>query len=126
MYSISFSVFGAHYLIADQLRMTLVSPITGQPIKSALLGDTSNPNGIININKLNNFQNQLNTTKSFNPINAITTTYSLAWDLFLLIIGYYIFNFLILFGISYIIVVPMIFIYTFFLGRAVLALVRGY
>src|SRR5256885_5044977 len=126
LYAMSFSVLAAQYMIGDVFRLTLTSPITNQPIKSALLGDTNNPGGIIQYNKLNAFQQNLNTTKPFNVVNAITTTYSIGWELFLLLTGFYIFNFLYLFGISFIIIIPMIVIYIMLLVRAVLALVRGY
>lgn len=126
MYSISFSVLAAQFIIGDVLRLPLVSPVTGQVIKSALLGDKNNPGGIIQNDKLNAWQQGLNTTQKFNPVNAITTTFSIGWDLFLLATGFYVFNFLYLMGISFIIIIPIISLYVMLLARMVIALVRGY
>lgn len=122
LYCLSFSALGGQW-VADIFHLTLTSPVTGQQIKPALL---NGPTPVINQAHIKDFQNSLNTTQKFNPVNAITQTYTIGWNIFLLLTGLYIFNLLYLLGIPAIFVVPMIIVYVILLARAVLALVRGY
>jgi hypothetical protein len=123
MYAVSFSPLGAQWVLGDLMGITLTSPVTNQVIKPALIGGST---PIINQTAINSFQNNLNSTKSFNVVTAIPTTYAIGWQIFLLLTALYIFNILYLLGVPVIFIIPMIIIYVILLARAVLALVRGY
>jgi hypothetical protein len=126
MYSMSFSVLAAQYIIGDVFRLTLKSPVTGQVIKSAILGDTYNPGGIVHKDTINNLGNKINATNPFNdPANAVIYTYNVGKEVFLLFVGLYIFNFLYLMGISFIIIIPMLVLYEILFVVCIISLIRG-
>ena len=124
MYGTSFSLLGAQYVISDVFGSTLTSPVTGQPIKSSLLGNGTN--GIINIGIIN--QQQLNITsnsRSATVTNPIGTAASMAWEIMQILTGTYIFNTLYLLGVPAIFIAGLVILYVILLARAIIAYIRG-
>ena len=117
-YSFSFGMLGAQFL-ADSYGITLTGP-DGSPIKNALLE-------YVNQDQLNTFSQ--NVTASNNGtswgLEPIKQAGDIATFLFYLVTGTLIFNFLYLFGIPAIFIIPIVIIYFILLGRAIIALIRG-
>ena len=118
MYSMSFSMIGTQYILGDQFGITMTS-MSGVPIKSNLLGitdiDTLNIIGA-NVTETNA------TTIRTNPVAAAA---EIAYELFLLITGTYIFNMLLLFDVPVVFVAGLILIYVLLMIRAVVGYLRG-
>ena len=118
MYSMSFSMIGTQYILGDQFGITMTS-MNGVPIKSNLLA-------ITDIDTLNiigaNVTGTNATTIRANPVVAAA---EIAYELFLLITGTYIFNMLLLFDVPVVFVAGMIFIYVLLMIRAVVGYLRG-
>lgn len=123
MYSVSFSLLAGQYVVGDVYGITLRS-WTGAEIKSDILSfihqDTLNEvtSAIANVNSTRN-----------NTLDSVTQSFELGltigFELFLLLTGIYIFDFLILMGVPVIFVGPMIMLYLILLGRAIIAYLRG-
>lgn len=117
-YSFSFGLLGAQFM-ADSYGITLTAP-DGTPIKNALLD-------YINEDQLNTFSS--NVTSSNNGtswgLEPIIQAGNIATFLFYLLTGTLIFNFLYLFGVPAIFIIPIVIIYFILLARSVIALIRG-
>ena len=118
MYSMSFSMIGTQYILGDQFGITMTS-MSGVPIKSNLLA-------ITDIDTLNvigaNVTGTNATTIRTNPLVAAA---EIAYELFLLITGTYIFNMLLLFDVPVVFVAGLILIYVLLMIRAVVGYLRG-
>ncbi len=118
MYSMSFSMIGTQYILGDQFGITMTS-MSGVPIKSNLLS-------ITDIDTLNiigaNVTGTNATTIRTNPVVAAA---EIAYELFLLITGTYIFNMLLLFDVPVVFVAGLILIYVLLMIRAVVGYLRG-
>lgn len=123
MYAASFSVLIGQYVWADVMGITLTNS-EGVPLKPSILA-------FINIENINEItaniagsQSQENSTLS--PVdNAFAVGYYVGWQLITLLTGTYIFNVLFLLGVPAIAIAPMVIIYVFLLGRALIAYIRG-
>ena len=125
MYATSFSLLGAQYVINDVFGTTLTSPVTGQPIKSNLIG-SNGTGGILSIATIN--QQQLNVTsntRSNTVTDPIGTAAGMAWELMQILTGTYIFNILYLLGVPAIFITGLVAIYVILLVRAIIAYIRG-
>ena len=118
VYCASFGMLGAQFL-ADSYGITLTAP-DGTVIKSSLIDSIK----IQNINKMYNDVNNLKNGTSF-IFDVLTTGSQIAFELFTLLTGTYIFNIMYLFGIPAIFIIPIAVVYVILLVRALIALVRG-
>ena len=99
MYSLSFSMLGAQYIIGDVLGIQLTD-FQNQPVKSELLNT-------INQGSFNSIQQNVTSTARSSVITNIITAAQIGFEVFQLITGTFIFNILLMFG------VPLIFVYCF-------------
>ncbi len=121
VYSVSFSMLGAQFM-ADSYGITLVSP-DGEPIKSDVID-------LININNLNAasdaiITNQTQARETEFTLDPIFAGATIAWELFLLLTGTYIFNIMFVFGIPVIFIIPISAIYVILLANTLIAKIRG-
>ena len=118
-YAFSFGFLGAQYL-ADSYGIMLTAP-DGTVIRNAM-------SDIIVIGNINTMSTQVNTTvANFSGItlDPILNAASIAWSLFQLMTGTYVFNILSLFGVPPVFIIPIAVIYMILLARTVIALIRG-
>ena len=117
-YSFSFGLLGAQFM-ADSYGIVLTAP-DGTVIKNALLE-------YINEDQINTFSS--NVTASNNGtswgLEPIIQAGNIATFLFYLLTGTLIFNFLYLFGVPAIFIIPIVVFYFILLARAIIALIRG-
>jgi|SRR3990170_1892449 len=117
-YSFSFGLLGAQFM-ADSYGIVLTAP-DGTVIKNALLE-------YINEDQINTFSS--NVTASNNGtswgLEPIIQAGNIATFLFYLLTGTLIFNFLYLFGVPAIFIIPIVVIYFILLARSIIALIRG-
>ena len=118
-YAFSFGFLGAQFL-ADSYGIILTAP-DGTVIKNAM-------QDIIKISNINTMSTQVNSTVgNFSGITLepVLNAAAIAWSLFQLLTGTYVFNILYLFGIPPVFIVPIGVIYMIMLARTVIALIRG-
>jgi hypothetical protein len=117
-YAFSFGMLGAQYM-ADSYGITLTAH-DGTIIKNSILD-------FVNEDRINTFSQ--NVTSSNNGtswgLEPIIQAGNIATDLFWLLTGASIFNFLYLFGVPAIFIAPIVIIYFFLLARTIIALIRG-
>ena len=117
-YSFSFGLLGAQFM-ADSYGIVLTAP-DGTVIKNALLE-------YINEDQINTFSQ--NVTASNNGtswgLEPIIQAGNIATFLFYLLTGTLIFNFLYMFGVPAIFIIPIVVIYFILLARTIIALIRG-
>lgn len=97
MYSLSFSMLGAQYIIGDVLGITLTD-FQGNPLKTGVLN-------AINQGSFNSIQNNVTSTARSSVVTNIVTAAQIGFEVFQLITGTFIFQILLMFG------VPLIFVY---------------
>ena len=125
MYSTSFSLLAAQYVLGDVFGTTLTSPVTGAPLKSNLIG-TNGTGGIISISTINTQQQNITSITRNNTVsNPIGTAAGQAWELLQILTGTYIFNVLSLLGIPSIFISGIVVLYVILLARAIIAYIRG-
>ena len=118
-YAFSFGFLGAQFL-ADSYGITLTAP-DGTVIKNAMTD-------IIQIGNINTMSAQVTNSTSNQTglsLDPIFYAASIAWSLFQLLTGTYVFNILYLFGVPSVFIVPIGALYTIMLARTVIALIRG-
>jgi len=121
VYSVSFSMLGAQFL-ADSYGITMVNQ-DGVPIKSTVIDNIRIENlNTATANIVSNQTSERETEWINNPILAGAT---IAWELFLLLSGTYIFNIMFQFGIPIIFIVPISAIYIILLANTLIAKIRG-
>jgi len=118
MYSLSFGLLGAQYILADTFGVTMVS-YDGTPIKSNLL-ETVNLERFQDIS--GNIIETNSTTIRTNPVIAAA---EIIYEVFLLLTGTYVFQLLSILGIPTIFVTAFVFIYFIFMVRAITLYLRG-
>lgn len=125
MYSTSFSLLAAQYVLGDVFGTTLTSPITGAPLKSNLIG-VNGTSGIIQINTINTQQQNITgITRNNTVTNPIGTAAGQAYELLQILTGTYIFNVLALLGVAPIFISGLVVLYVILLARAIIAYIRG-
>ena len=118
MYSVSFSVLGKQYIFGDIIGIEMTN-FEGTPITSNLLA-------MIDVDALNiSKSNVVNTNETTVKTDPVIAAADIAWEIFLLLTGTYIFNVMILFGVPVIFVSGLIFLYLIMLARAFIAYLRG-
>jgi len=118
MYSMSFSMLGVQFVLGDVFGITMTS-MSGVPIKSNLLEITD----IDTLNILG--ANVTGTNATLVRTDPITAAAEMAYEIFLLITGTYIFNMLLLFDVPVVFVAGLILIYVMLMMRAVIGYLRG-
>lgn len=126
MYVLSIGFLGAQFM-ADSYGITLETP-DGSPVRSGVLD-------FINQDFVNTFSSnatqQVNQTSglpggaTFFIDNPVVAGATMAWELFLLMTGTYIFNLLYLFGMPPIFIVMITVPYMFLLVNTLIAKIRG-
>lgn len=138
MYSISFTVIAGQYIIADVFQFTLVSPVTGAPMKPALLS----------IGNVNNFQSiEQNATYGSVPTSQQRSFFmqlcsnipvaggvcssvefwgNLFFQIFLILTGTEIFQIIVFFGVPGIFALVMLAPYYILLFRALLGYAKNF
>lgn len=124
-YAFGFISVGLEYSVAQVWHVELVSPVTGQPMNSAIVGylqqDEVNERStnIINANYTGN-------STFFDKIETFTTGAAfVAWELVALMTGTYVFRTMLLLGVPDWFVTSFIVLYGLLLARAILGYVRG-
>ena len=117
-YSFSFGLLGAQFM-ADSYGIVLTAP-DGTVIKNALLE-------YINEDQINTFSSNVTASNNGSSwgLEPIIQAGNIATFLFYLLTGTLIFNFLYLFGVPAIFIIPIVVIYFILLARAIIALIRG-
>ena len=118
MYALSFGLLSMQFMVGDVLGMDITSG-DGTSIRPQILTDT-------NVAQLNNSTStivgQSQNTVTNNPILAAAT---IAWELFMLLTGTYIFSLLSLFGVPSIFIAGMVILYVLMLSRSIIGYLRG-
>jgi len=117
VYAVSFGVLGAQFL-ADAFNVTIYN-LEGDEIRSPV-------EDMVNIDAINQRTLEITQTNQTELVSdPAGTAASIAWTMFLLLTGMYVFNILILFGVPLIFVVPFAALFLIMLGRSLIALIRG-
>ena len=128
MYCVSFSILGVQFIVADVFHVQ-VTDFNGNPIKNILItgvGQQSNGQSTLN----NIYNNSTCTTptcqnKAENPLTYLTVAAQYAWNLFMLIAGLYVFQFLYQLGVPLIYMAGFIAVYLILLVRSMMGWLRG-
>lgn len=126
-YAMGFSLIGVQFTLADVYNITLVSPVTGAPIESAIVGYLQEES----FNTASdNIQSANFTTNStfYDRVETFTTGAAfVAWEIIGLMTGTYVFYMMnLLLGESFNIwTTAFIALYVLLLARAILGYVRG-
>lgn len=124
-YALGFMMIGMEYTVAQVYHVKLVSPVSGDPIESSIVGYLQEDN--LNT-RTGNIVNANYTTNStyFDKIETFTTGAAfIAWELVTLMTGTYIFWIMALFGVPTWMVTMFVLLYALLLARAIIGYVRG-
>ena len=123
VYSLSFSMLGRQFVLEDVFH-TQITNFQGQPMKNILINGvgTTTLNSIEVNATCSTAQCHANTV---NPVTYLAVAAQYAWDIFLLISGLYIFNFIAQLGVPLIFMSGFIALYLFLLVRTMIGWVRG-
>ena len=123
VYSLSFSMLGIQFVLADVFH-TQITNFQGQPMKNVLINGigTTTLNTIAVNGTCTTDQCHAN---AVNPITYLSVAAQYAWDIFLLVSGLYIFNFIFQLGVPLIFMSGFIALYLFLLVRTMIGWVRG-
>ena len=117
MYCASVGLIGAQWL-ADSMNLTLINQ-DGQPLKSSILEVTDVDN--LNVHMANIVSG--NSTAFI--LDAVVAGSTIAWELFQIVLGIYIFNILIFFGVPPFFVYGIVIVYVILLANFIIAKIRG-
>ena len=124
LYALSFSLLIGQYIWSDTLGVTMYSPITGVPIKSAVLQYIQT--GTLNTAGVNLVNVNSTTPNTFTGIErAFQLGMTVGVELFQLMTGTYIFSLIQILGIPNIVTLPFVTIYLFLLFRAAMSYFRN-
>lgn len=118
MYSSGFGLLAAQYVWADVFGQTIVSPVTGQPMKPNIIT-------FLNIPNLNTIQNNVTSTTRASVVTNINSFLGMVWEIIQLLTGTYIFNILGNLGVPGIVLTAIVGLYFFLLIRAYFGYIRG-
>ena len=136
MWSISFGILGAQFLIGDVLQVEMVvncsdntqmcQDIKGLPLKPYILGglNVDQVNTVVGNSITGNYQPDDNTP--FDKIKdfGIAAAF-IGWELVTLITGTYIFSFMYLMGVPLLVVTALVFLYGIMVVRSIVTVIRG-
>ena len=118
MYALSFGLLSMQFMVGDVLDMEITT-IDGTPIGPQILTYTD----MVQLNNsTSTIVGQSETTVTTDPILAAAT---IAWELFMLLTGTYIFSLLAMFGVPPIFIAGMVIIYVLMLSRTIIGYLRG-
>jgi len=121
IYSISFSIVGAQFIFADVMH-THITNFQGVPISTDIAAS-------LHQDTLNNIQiNSTSTSQTwYDQIvnNPFTAAAKIAWNLLLLISGFYVFAVMYDLGIPVIFIIPFIALYVILLARSIPGWIRS-
>lgn len=124
MYAVSFSVYGAQFVLGDVFGVTLQS-YDGTTLEPYLLDFVEE--GTINT-RTENIVNgtYIDNGTTYNRVTdfSVSAAY-VAWELVQLLSGTYIFNLVYLLGVPLVFVTPLVILYLMLLARAIIGLIRG-
>lgn len=124
LYALSFSLLIGQYIWSDVLGVTLYSPVTGLPVRSAILQYIQT--GTLNTAGVNLVNVNSTTSNVFTGIErAFQLGMTVGLELFQLMTGTYIFSLLEILGIPNIVTLPFVTIYVFLLFRAAMSYFRN-
>lgn len=118
MYTTSFLLLAAQFVLADTMHFTLFSPVTGQPLKSNLIQ-------YIQLNNLNTIQGNVSSTTRATVISSATSYLGITWEIISLMLGGYIFNIFTILGVPGIFVAGFQVAYYILLIITFIALIRA-
>lgn len=118
LWASGFGLLSAQYVFADVYHITMVSPVTGAPMKSALLT-------YFNIDTINKIGLNVTNTPRSDIVSNINEFLSIVWEIIQILTGTYVFNLFNLLGIPVITTAGFIVLYLFLLIRAYIAYIRG-
>lgn len=118
LWASAFGLLGAQYVFADVFGIIMVSPVTGTPMKSALLT-------YFNINTINQIGTNVTGTQRSQVTTNINEFLSIVWEMIQILTGTYVFNVFNLLGIPVITTTGFIALYVFLLVRAYFGYIRG-
>lgn len=124
MYALSFSLLIGQYIFADIIGFEMYSPITGVPLRSAVLQYINT--GTINTISLDVVNVNATTPNTFTGIErAFQLGMTVGLDLFQIMTGTYIFNLLQILGVPNIATLPLVVLYVFLMIRAAMSYFRN-
>lgn len=123
MYAISFALLGGQFVIADVFH-TELTDFNGNPMKNILINGV----GTATLNTIE--VESTNTTdaakaQATSPVNYLGVAALYAWNIFMLISGFYVFQFLFQLGVPLIFMSGFIALYMFLLIRTMMGFIRG-
>lgn len=118
LWASGFGLLTAQYVFADVYHITMTSPVTGAPMKSALLT-------YFNIDTINTIGSNVTSTPRSSIVSNINEFLSIVWEIIQILTGTYVFNLFNLLGIPTITTAGFIVLYLFLLIRAYIAYIRG-
>ncbi len=118
-------MLGMEYTVGQVYHVELVSPVTGEPVKSQILGYLEE--GEFNTRTANIVTaNYTGNSTFFDKIETFTTGAAfVAWELIALMTGTYIFWIMGLFGVPTWMITMFVSLYVLLLARSVIGWVRG-
>lgn len=124
-YAAGVMMVGMEYTVTQLFHVEMVSPLTGDPINSAIVGYLQlqefdeRTGAIVSANYTSN-------STFFDKIETFTTGAAfVAWELVGLMTGTYIFHIMYLFGVPQWMITMFILLYVLLLARAIIGYVRG-
>jgi uncharacterized membrane protein len=124
-YAMGFMFVGLEYSMGQVYHVEVVSPLTGEPIKTSIVGYLSNAEFNAQTENIVTANYTTNST-FFDKVETFTTGAAyVAWELIGLMTGTFIFNIMILMGVPVWFVTAFVALYILLLSRAIIGYVRG-
>jgi len=124
-YAAGMMMVGMQYTLGQVFDVELISPVSGEPIESAIVG-------YLQIEEFNQATENIvsanftNNSTFYDRIETFTTGAAfVGWELIELMTGTYIFHIMLLFGVPQWLVATFILLYILLLARAIVGYVRG-
>lgn len=125
MYAVGFGIYGIQLTLATEYGITMVSPVTGEPIQTALGGYIQEDEFNERTERIRNAAYTTNSTY-FDKVETFTTAAAfIAWELVELMAGVYIFHIMYMMGVPFPFVALAITLYVLLLARAIIGYIRG-
>lgn len=118
LYASSFALLAMQFAVADVFGLTLTSPVTGLPLKSYILN-------AVQPNSINALQQNVTSTTRNQVVTSGTIGLGMVWEVIQLMLGGYIFNIFIFFGIPSVWVNGFLVVYYVLITITFIALILG-
>jgi len=124
-YALGVSFLGIELTLGQWMHIEMVSPLTGEPVKTAISGYMQQQQFNERTEAITSANFTTNST-FYNKVETFTTAAAfVAWELVGLMTGVYIFYIMSLFGVPNWFVVGFIVVYILLLARAIIGYIRG-